>query len=139
MYALQSALPACPQLSLQLGNTAQEQRGLRLQVGWSVEGLDRMRRQGAQHLPPLFGVLVAQYKAAGSAILHQVCAASWAVPPSPVHHDGHPVQGCRGSHRAPAQALHVFGQHLTLAPCPHLLQQGSAPGGNLACPAQSAS
>ena len=74
--ALQSAVPACVQLSLQQGSIAQDsiQLGLRLQVGWSVEGLDRMRRQGAQHLPPLFGVLVAQYKAAGPVILHQVGA-----------------------------------------------------------------
>ena len=96
-----------------------------------------MRRQGAQHLPSLFGLLVVQYKAAGSVILHQVCAVSRANLLSPVHRDENLLQGCRGNHCAPAQALLLHSQHPALATCPHLLQQGRGPSLTLACPAQS--
>ena len=46
---------------------------IKLQVGWSVEGLQRMERHGRLHLPTLFNIQLEQYKAAGADCLQQVC------------------------------------------------------------------
>ena len=94
-----------------------------------------MRRQGAQHLPSLFGVLVAQYKAVGSAILHQVCAASWRFRPILLIML---VTCCRGSHRAPFRlSMLQKPSHVHLAG--HLLQgQPSCTSSGCACLQQPA-
>lgn len=42
------------------------------QVGWSVEGLQRMVRHGQQHLPSLFHIQLEQYQAAGAECLQEV-------------------------------------------------------------------
>lgn len=44
-----------------------------LQVGWSVEGLQRMERQGRQHLPTNFTMLLQSYTNAGPESFQKVC------------------------------------------------------------------
>ena len=43
-----------------------------LQVGWSVEGLQRMERHGRLHLPTVFQIQLEQYDSAGADCLQQV-------------------------------------------------------------------
>ena len=43
-----------------------------LQVGWSVEGLQRMERHGRLHLPTVFQMQLEQYDNAGADCLQQV-------------------------------------------------------------------
>ena len=45
---------------------------VKLQVGWSVEGLQRMERHGRLHLPALFHIQLEQYKSGGADCLQQV-------------------------------------------------------------------
>ena len=49
---------------------------VKLQVGWSVEGLHRMERHGRLHLPALFHIQLEQYKSAGADCLQQVYSSS---------------------------------------------------------------
>ena len=43
-----------------------------VQVGWSVEALQRMERHGRLHLPALFHIQLEQYERAGADCLQQV-------------------------------------------------------------------
>lgn len=45
---------------------------MQVQVGWSVEGLQRMERHGRLHLPALFHIQLEQYESAGADCLQQV-------------------------------------------------------------------
>ena len=45
---------------------------VQLQVGWSVEGLQRMERHGRVHLPALFHMQLEHYQSAGADCLQQV-------------------------------------------------------------------
>ena len=61
-----------------------------LQVGWSVEGLQRMERHGRLHLPTVFQIQLEQYDSAGADCLQQVhptIPPSSPPPPPPLTHN----------------------------------------------------